>query len=305
MRTRVFVALFAAAPTLMAASQPVRLQPSSGWVVDYAEDSCRLIRTFGEGSQQVKLAFESEAPREVDMLAVGKPLINDNQYVGARFLPMQSKPWDGQTAKTASSGDPAILWSQVPFVSDAFIAEHRKDGDKPKVGDSTRPPARDLAREAIWDAQRLETAKAITGLEILTQHGRSVLLETGSLGAAIAVFDKCSRDSLADWGVDPSLEDKIVRPVWARNVREWLNSSDYPLAMLNADEQSEVKVRVLVDASGKVTKCTSLSHFRAPEFNEITCRNIRLRARFEPAELADGTKVPSYYTKRINFRIAN
>jgi hypothetical protein len=28
------------------------------------------------------------------------------------------------------------------------------------------------------------------------------------------------------------------------------------------------------------------------------------RARFEPAELADGTKVPSYYVNRVKFRMA-
>jgi hypothetical protein len=27
------------------------------------------------------------------------------------------------------------------------------------------------------------------------------------------------------------------------------------------------------------------------------------RARFEPAELADGTKVPSYYIRRVIFRM--
>ena len=73
--------------------------------------------------------------------------------------------------------------------------------------------------------------------------------------------------------------------------------------MLMSGQESEVRVRVLVDASGKVTKCTSLSHYDAPEFNRIVCDKLTKRARFEPAELADGTKVPSYDTTRIVFRI--
>jgi protein TonB len=75
--------------------------------------------------------------------------------------------------------------------------------------------------------------------------------------------------------------------------------------MLVLSRESVVKVRVLVDATGHVTKCTSLSHFNAPEFNKITCEKFSARARFEPAELADGTKVPSYYVNKVHFRIAS
>jgi protein TonB len=64
-----------------------------------------------------------------------------------------------------------------------------------------------------------------------------------------------------------------------------------------------VSVRLLVDASGKVTNCTSLSHFDAPEFNKVVCEKFKARARFEPAELADGTKVPSYYVNRVIFKM--
>jgi hypothetical protein len=60
---------------------------------------------------------------------------------------------------------------------------------------------------------------------------------------------------------------------------------------------------VLVDATGRPTKCTALSHFKEPEFNKITCDKFMSRAHFEPAELADGTKVPSYFVIKVNFRI--
>ena len=74
--------------------------------------------------------------------------------------------------------------------------------------------------------------------------------------------------------------------------------------MLHWRKESDVSIRLLVDATGKVTKCTSLSHFNEIEFNRITCDLVTKRARFAPAELADGTKVASYFTRRIVFRIA-
>ena len=75
--------------------------------------------------------------------------------------------------------------------------------------------------------------------------------------------------------------------------------------MLDQGQESEVKTRVLVDASGRVTKCTPLSYFNLPQFTQLVCDKITRNGKFAPAELADGTKVPSYYTVHINFRIAN
>jgi protein TonB len=119
------------------------------------------------------------------------------------------------------------------------------------------------------------------------------------------LFDQCDRDSLRDWGVDPDVDDKIAKPVWAPDPSRWFSTADYPADMVNRLKESEVRVRLLVDAAGRVTKCTSLSHFDEPQFNRIVCDKFIKRARFEPAELADGTKVPSYYINRVVFRIAH
>ena len=91
--------------------------------------------------------------------------------------------------------------------------------------------------------------------------------------------------------------------MYTLNPGRWLTSNDYPETMLKRWKESEVSVRLLVDATGKVTKCTGLSHFDAPDFNTVTCAAITKRAQFAPAELADGTKVPSYVSQRVVFRI--
>jgi len=50
--------------------------------------------------------------------------------------------------------------------------------------------------------------------------------------------------------------------------------------MVIRGEQSVVKIRVLVDATGHVTKCTSISHFMEAEFNRITCSRFTAWAHF-------------------------
>ena len=292
---------FAAATPLLIAAHPVRLQPSSPWVVDYAENSCRLIRSFGQDDKKVVMALESESPDEADMLIFGKPLEGYLEAVPARFLPVQGKPMTGRTATTSDHRQPAILWSKVTLLSDEFAARNAKRLEGRRANPGVRPPPLDLAEEAQMKAKRLEFALNATELEIDTRRDRPVILETGSLGDAIKSFDKCSRDSLRDWGVDPDIEDKIVKPVWSPAVGSWFTSNDYPRDMLMRGEESDVKVRLLVDASGKVTKCTSLSHFKEPSFNDVVCGKFMKRAHFEPAELADGTKVPSFYRNHVIF----
>ena len=305
MRFRSVIAFIGLAPLLIAAVKPVRLQPSSPWVVDYAENSCRLIRVFGEGKTTVKLAFESAAPGQWDMLVIGKPLATYEEQVQARFLPVGDKTFDGKVARTVTNGEPAILWNQPELLPDNLIKKLEQEQKERFKNPAVRPPADNVAERDEYKKQAQAFAAATTELEIDSRRNQPVILETGSLSKAIASFDECGRNSLKDWGVDPDLEDKIARRVWATNPTGWLSADDYPHDLLMRGKESEVDVRLLIDGAGKVTKCTSLSHFDDKEFNRITCARITERARFEPAELADGTKVPSYYARRVVFQIAH
>jgi TonB family protein len=304
MRIKSVITCAALAPLLAGATEPVRLKSSSPWVLDYAENSCRLIRTFGEGDAKTTLVFESDAPGDMDMLVIGKNLESFREQIPAWFLPIPSKPFDGRSAVSTEKKLPAVLWPHVHLLPESIEARLEEKAKAVGLRPRVRPPALDPAEQAAIRAEQQDFASKSTQLEILPRRNRPVILETGSLGAPMKLFTKCLRDSLRDWGVDPDLEDRIARPVWAPDPAEWFSSSDYPPAMMMRGEQSEVSVRLLVDASGRVTKCTSLSHFKAPEFNRIVCDKMTKRGRFEPAELADGTKVPSYYTNRVVFRMA-
>jgi hypothetical protein len=304
MRLRSVVACGGLAPLLIAAAQPVRLQPSSPWIVDYGDNSCRLIRRFGEGKTETRLVLESAAPGQMDMLVTGKPVETFYELVPARFLPVGGQTFDGRVAETVTNGIPAILWSStIRMLPDSVYEQYRKKAEQRRLDAAVRPPPIDLAEKAAMKLERQKFAAAANELEVQSRRNRPVILETGPLGAAIKTFDQCGEDSLKAWGIDPALEEKIVRPVWALNPGGWLFAKDYPSNMLFLGKESEVSVRLLIDATGKVTKCTSLSHFADKEFNRITCDLIVERARFAPAELADGTKVPSYVTRRVRFQI--
>lgn len=304
MRIRAFIAAVAAAPSLASAAEPIHLAPSTPWVVDYAENSCRLARRFGDGKDLTTLGFESEGPGFLDMLIIGKPVQSFEEKVRVNFVPLPSEPMEGAVRETDDKGIPTVLINRVRLLPpEAIAAAEQRDAER-RAHPNVRPPAVSLAEQAERTALHHRFAAGTLGIEIRPRHDRIVVLDTGPLGEAIQALDKCSRDSLRDWGVDPEVDAKIVRPVWSPKPSAWFSANDYPRGMLAQRKESVVKVRALVDSTGRVTKCTTVSHFNAPDFDNITCANFMKRAHFEPAELADGTKVPSYYVNNVVFRIA-
>ena len=303
MRFRSAIFCLALAPLLIGASEPIRLQPTSKWVLDRPENSCRLSRSFGDGKDKTVVVFEGVGPGEMDMLVVGKPLDSWRVGVPAKFLPIQNKSFNGEAATSAKSGDPALLWSHVPMLLDSTLQRlsERARAERPQPG--VRPRPVDLAEQAALRAEREQFAAAANAIEIDVRREKPVLLETGSLGEPVKMFDQCLRDSLRAWGADPDLEDKIARRPWPMDRAHWLTADDYPPEMASTHNESEVSFRLLVDAAGNVSKCTSLSHFRHKEFDAVVCAKLTQRAKFAPAELADGTKVPSYYVNRVVFQL--
>jgi hypothetical protein len=309
MRIKTMLCCLTAGPLLIGAAppqQPLQLEPTSQWVIDYADNSCRLIRTFGQGADATKLEVESVAPNDMSMLVTGNPVRSSMVppgSVGARFVPGQD-PWFMGTAALAEGGQSAAVWSHFPL-----MPMTRPDSRGPTVvsvkhlSKSDRPPPVDLTKSATQSAERAGFLAHVSDLQIEPKRGHDVILDTGSLGDPIKVFDACMRDLVTSWGLDPDVQAKIVRPPWAPSPAAWFSSADYPAASLSRGEESEVSFRLIVDASGKVTNCTGLSHYDAPEFNTTVCNLLRQRARLSPAELADGTKVPSYFTDTVVFRI--
>ena len=302
MRLKSIILCIGLAPVLLAANEPIRLQPSSPWNVDYAQNSCRLARTFGDGTDKTTLIFESAAPEDMTMLVTGAPLATGVREVPAKFGPSDNKSIRGRLAETKDGGLPAILWSDVALLPDSLSKPLQERARQARERPSVRPAPIDLKERDAVRGARLAFASAVREIEIDPRQGKSVFLETGSLGEAVKVFDLCTRDALHDAGVDPGTEDKIVRPVWTPQPIRWLEGS-YPGDMIRRNQEAEVSARLLVDQTGRVTSCTSLSYFDEPEFNKAVCDKFMALAHFSPAELADGTKVPSYYTAHVIFRV--
>jgi len=211
-----------------------------------------------------------------------------------QLLPVADLSFEaGSVALTAKTKEPAILWSSVGFRKETpeRLEQLRRQPEAPE-----RRPDLEAAARDEEDAN----AKRITSFAVREPGGRTVILETGPLGRANAMMRDCARDQLISWGVDPAVQEKIVKPARTTSLVKLFSSKDYPASAVNRGEQSIIQARLNIGADGRVTHCTSLTFFEAPGFAEVVCKKLRT-ARYTPAELADGTKVATYDMATIRF----
>lgn len=291
----VLAAMLSSTPAA-AAKEPLRLAPSSKWLVNYAEDSCRMARTFGEGDQRVMLIADRYEPGEMLRLSFyGQPAkVGEDGEVQFRFGPAE--------AVQKASFYPATLGDKSPGIilrGGVRIGPLTKEQQKAQAAaNKTDEPAftvPDLgpAREA-----------AVTYLEVLRPVRTPFILETGSLGPPLAALRKCTDELLDHWGIDVAKHAGLTRrAIPKKNPAHWMSPNDYPSDMLMRGKRAIVQFRLNIDANGEPTACHIQQSTRPQAFDDAVCKAIMRNARFEPALDAEGTPLASYWINTVVFHM--
>ncbi|WP_420607588.1 energy transducer TonB [Novosphingopyxis sp.] len=281
----------------MAEKETLVLQPSSKWQVDYADDSCRLARQFGEGEQTSVLILDRYEPGDsFTMIVSGKPFggtVNGDK-AHLRFGPAEEEK-DGYFASGDLNDQPAMIFASTSIGKLAEIKTVSSKAAK-KSDDETAIAKRD----GISD----EREEAVRFLQIDAYGFPPVLLETGSLGAPMKALRTCVDELMSHWGVDVERIKTATRmPMPIGNVGRWVTSSDYPKDLLRKGAQGLVNFRLSIDEKGKVTDCHIQASTRPQGFDDAVCEAISKRARFKPALDAEGKPLASYWISRVRFEI--
>lgn len=292
----IFVLLAALAlPGTVAAKEPLRLKPSSKWNIHYADDSCRMARSFGEGDQKVVLMADRYEPGDsLRLIFVGKPAFTslNEGTVRLRFGPVQAEQevafypgrLDDKTASLIVRGDVRIA-PYAPEVTAAYEA-------------TLKAKRYDFSWPHITAAQE----EAVTFIEVTRSVRHPFVLETGSLGAPLAALRKCTDELLGHWGIDVAKHAALSRPVKPKSdPGNWVKSRDYPAEMLMMGKRAIVHFRLNVDAAGKPVACHIQQSTRPKAFDDAVCKAIMRNAEFEPALDADGSPIASYWLNSVNF----
>ncbi|PZT88799.1 MAG: hypothetical protein DI637_07480 [Citromicrobium sp.] len=288
------VFVLANAVPLAAQEEPVDrkvLQPTSKWVLDYAESRCRIGRTFGSDEEQSILWFEQVQPSAAfTWMAAGEDIgklgkMKMNVRFGPGFHAFESEidrrmelPSYGQ----AFSGSGVV----APISEDEKKAAAEKDLS-PKL--------------AILDPDQ---GAAIDWVEF-SRSQRAVRFETGNLKQVYAALNSCMDNLLTHWGVDPAVQRTVAKMPSIKNLQAVARRIQkvYPAKAFSKGEQANFHFRVMIDETGRPTACKLTSLTSAENFDVSACDEFLEHAKFDPAINFAGQPTPSYYSGDLKYRL--
>jgi TonB family protein len=281
-----------------AAKDPINLEPSSKWHVNYLEDSCRLMRVFGEGDESVHLVIDKFAPgKTIHMVLAGNGLASERAWTRNGELEIEIQFGQNELVQKWSfmTGDfadrPALI------VSGGDLDGPLKHLDDDKRHEKESDPSKYLPLSP-------ERADAIHYIRLGKPLGQEVNLKTGSLKAPFAALDQCIDELLTHWGIDVERHHKLSRAAApANSPGRWVTFNDYPTHAISRGMQGLVHFRLNIDNKGNVTACHIQQSTRPVEFDVAVCNALTKRAEFEPALDDDGQPIASFWRSAVRFVI--
>ena len=274
-----------------------RLSPSSKWVLDYAEDSCRLGRKFGEGDREVTLILDQFSPGDwFKVMVFGKSVALRGArppiHGSLRFGP--NEPESRITGLSGSTGKlPTFLVDLAQRVAPLT------EGEEKASADATR-------RRAQYQPARIsaDREKAATWISLAKALPFDLVLDSGPMDKPLAGLRNCSWDMVKSWGLDVEQHKTLTREVGPKNEpAKWFRSQDYPQEMLRGGHQGIVNFRVIVDEHGTPSACRIQTSTRPKEFDDLVCKSVMKRAQFEPALDSQGKPIRSYWRQTVHYMI--
>lgn len=289
----VYVAL--ANEAAWAAKEPLVLKTNSKWTVNYANDSCRLFRQFGDDAHSAFLVIDRFGPGDgFNLILAGKPF----EYKGSQEeLSVQFGPNEPEQKVKFFTGD---FGKGVP----ALIQR----GDI-GLGPYAQPDL-DKFEKANKMGQRYdlsigpEREAAVTYVLVGKPLKQQVRLETGPMQKPLAALNTCVNNLLISWGVDVAkFATRTKDPVPNGSYQNWIRSSDYPAKMLAEFQSAIIHARLNINETGTVSGCYIQQTTRAKKFDDAVCKSMTRRATFQPALDADGKPMASFWRQSIVFVI--
>lgn len=258
-------------PAPAAARDPMHLLPTSDWRLHRDEDKCRLVRTFGQGEQQVVLMLHQSGPQSAfNVSLIGKPMANPfGGRIGIAFLPGGTEKFRGFISSKPTAALPFVFLHGVSLVS---------------VGQPT-----------AMEATAVTFSGALSG---------PVTLETGALGEQIALMHSCAEELSQKLGVGRLGKAQFSRnPMPTGNPGSWMTSADYPNSALQRRTEGVVPFRLTIDKHGKPTSCHIIGTEEPDVFEDQVCLKMLQRGMFTPALDAEGKPVAAYWASSVRFII--
>lgn len=257
--------------------ETVRLAPAGPWALEYADDSCRLVRTFGAGESAVTIGLTSYQPGGMFQLSA----------VGELTRPASSARTVKVELGNVESFDVGFL--QVDFGGQPGLLVVNPI----TIGPLPTGVLEDMRAFRPFESYSTPEAEAqAVSIGFVDGMVHEFVAETGSLGAPIQALKDCTVELVTHWDIDHAAHPTRTRtPTPEIAPFRWIEARRYPREMR---QPTMINYRLIVDAEGKVADCHIAGLEPSNEFARITCAQLR-EAKFAPALDAQGNPIRSYY----------
>jgi len=292
-KTRALAGLLALlASETLAAREPTPLEPSSVWLLDYADERCSLTRDFGSGPERVQLRIMSYGTWNLFHTIVSGPGVTGfNRPIGFASFRFAGDPDDRETeavyGTVGEAEDPAASFSIsfAPYFDEGLLRRMSDDERRARSHEREQPdPAFDATVDRLW--MKLE-------------RGAPIELRTGGMAEPLAALRACVDDLFQSWGADPAKQKTLSRS--AEPLKSTVRKMQYPTQMLSNGMSAFVPVRLSVDAAGNPGTCIVQVDQLDTKFKQAVCDG--LASKFEPALDAKGQPTNSIETTSVIYRI--
>lgn len=284
-----FAALAMCASPALAQDDILTLEPSSPWVLDYADDSCALRRAFGEAGQEAWLEMRQFSPGINFQITFGSDAINRRMLEPVMAFEPNEQGVEVPSAIFADFGEGKGVYFNFAI--------------GPVVFD---PDGRDGLADINWtDAERAAREAEITGILLEKTFASDLRFVTGPMDQTMLAMRGCMDELLLHWGIDVEAHRSLSRPVEPKRMRSWAQRiiSQYPQDMLREGNSGYVRVRLIVNEEGRAQSCHLQLETEHPEFEEAACDQLLRHARFDPALDAVGNPIVSYWVTSILYLV--
>lgn len=305
MRVFVFLVLVLgsvfATPTAAKDEKPLVFEPSTPWVMDYAEDSCALRRRFSQDNEEIVLELRSYDPVSTSYQTIVASNSRKPEKAVPKYRYSPATDWVKWTS--AMHADFGSGWRAVILTTSVFgEPEVFADGYEDQA-----PNAAEInAQVTVSGERRAKLRKIAANVENFSIKGafdQEVVLETGPLDQPLDGLHACMDELLTHWGVDLEAHKALTRKVAPLGMSRWVKKiwRDYPSRALREGRGGIVRVRLGVGSDGKPTSCNVQSDLAGRDFERVACERLERHARFKPALDADGDPIDSFWLTSVRY----
>jgi TonB family protein len=265
-----------------AASEPK--QPTSKWVVNFADAQCVATRNYGPEEQPLYLVLK--APPIGEVLQIGVV-------------------WKGAPRSAIQTGGEVLFDNGEPIMTNLVEFGHKSLGQRALL---VNLPAATLAPMRAATSLRIRSRSSPPSPKLGSRLSTapSTVDQTFALtqmSALLKMMDTCTADLRKVWNVyDSQLPGPLKQPP-SGDLRNLFRAEDYPEAALVNDQMGAVSLVLLINEDGRVADCTVTQTSGVAALDMQSCALIRERGRFVPAVGQDGKPAKSSWLQRINWRL--